>query len=100
MLKNVKSEFYFSKKLFSLFDEGQKLRLIKYSKNLQKNLKISLINYIFFSKRYIIYESKGKGKEYKSDNDKLLYEGEFLNGERNGKGKEYLKGELVFEGEI
>ena len=32
--------------------------------------------------------------------DKLEYEGEYLNGERNGKGKEYNNdGELIFEGE-
>ena len=38
-------------------------------------------------------------KEYKY-NGKLIYEGEYLNGKRNGKGKEYdYKGELEFEGE-
>ena len=29
----------------------------------------------------------------------LIYEGEYLNGERNGKGKEYWNGKLIFEGE-
>ena len=29
----------------------------------------------------------------------LGFEGEYLNGERNGKGKEYIRGILVFEGE-
>jgi len=30
----------------------------------------------------------------------LFYEGEYLNGERNGKGKEYnYNGELIFDGE-
>ena len=29
----------------------------------------------------------GKGKEYK--NGKIIFEGEYLNGQRNGKGKEY-----------
>ena len=29
----------------------------------------------------------------------LLFEGEYLNGKRNGKGKEYWNGELEFEGE-
>ena len=33
-------------------------------------------------------ERNGKGKEYYG-NDKLEYEGEYLNGERNGKGKEF-----------
>ena len=30
---------------------------------------------------------------------KLRFEGEYLNGERNGKGKEYWNGNLIFEGE-
>ena len=34
------------------------------------------------------------------DNDELLFEGEYLNGKRNGKGKEYYdNGNLKFEGE-
>ena len=40
----------------------------------------------------------GKGREY--DNNGLLYfEGEYLNGKRNGKGKEYSDGVLIYEGE-
>jgi len=35
------------------------------------------------------------------NNGKLVYEGEYLNGERNGKGKEYYNnGKLEFEGEF
>ena len=53
-------------------------------------------------KENIVYELKGgKGfiKEY-NDNGKLIFEGEYLNGKRNGKGKEYNKyGKLIFEGE-
>ena len=42
----------------------------------------------------------GKGKEY-SFNKELLFKGEYLDGKRwNGKGKEYsCDGELLFEGE-
>ena len=45
-------------------------------------------------------EKDGKGliKEY-SYEAKLEYEGEYLNGKRNGKGKEYNDGRLKFEGE-
>ena len=50
--------------------------------------------------RYITYESKNKGKEYDFYNDSLLYEGEYLNELKNGKGKEYYpNGQLKFEGE-
>ena len=97
MIKNVKSSYYFNKFLFSFIEEGQKLKLVKYNKIMQNNLDISLINYKYFSQRYIIYESKGKGKEYWYDGT-LIFEGEYLNGERNGKGKEYdNKGKLKFE---
>ena len=37
------------------------------------------------------------GKEYY--NDKLVFEGEYLNDLRNGKGKEYSEDKLIFEGE-
>ena len=51
----------------------------------------------------IIYElinGNGKIKEYDDINDKLTFEGEYLNGKRNGKGKEYnYDGILLFEGE-
>ena len=42
----------------------------------------------------------GKGKKY-NWNGKLIFEGEFLNGKRHGKGKEYdeLNDKLIFEGE-
>ena len=99
MLEKSKS-IYFIKKLFTFVDEKTKLDIIKYNKNMQNIMDINLINYKFYSKKYIIFEENGKGKEYDKYNDKLKFEGEYLNGKRNGKGKEYDKnGELVFEGE-
>ena len=47
---------------------------------------------------YEIKDGKGKAKEYDL-NGKLKFEGEYLNGERNGKGKEYEYGNCIFEGE-
>ena len=41
----------------------------------------------------------GTGKEY-DIYDQLIYEGEFLNGKRHGKGKEYYANKLVYEGEF
>ena len=124
MLKNIKSS-YFSIIILSFLDEKVKLQLIKYNKSLQKKLDIKIINYQFFSGKYIIYESKIRGKEYYGYFDKLIYDGEYLkgkrygkgekyyhqnkiffkgnylNGERNGNKKEYYKnGELLYEGEI
>ena len=40
----------------------------------------------------------GKGKEY-NDKGKLIFEGEYLNGKRNGEGKEYFSNySIAFEG--
>ena len=98
MLQNSKS-IYFLKRLFNCVDEKNKLDIIKYNKNMQNILGISLINYKTFSGRYIIYGKNGKGREY-NYNDLLVFEGEYLNGQRNGKGKEYDdNGELIYEGE-
>ena len=98
MLKKIKSS-YFIKLIYTFVDEAQKLKLIRYNKSIQKNLDISIINYKLFNGNYIIYESNRIGKEYIGNDDTLIYEGEYLNGERNGKGKEYLNGTLKFEGE-
>jgi len=122
MLAAIKSS-YFVKNIFFILDERRKLKLIKYNKQIQNKLKIDLINYILFSNKFIIYENKTKGNEYLRDGDKpnpydensdnrkwrkgkklhplgaLIYEGEFLNGERNGKGKELGLNTLKFEGE-
>ena len=68
MLKDIKSH-YFIKILFLYVDEKQKLKLV----SLQKNIHINLINYKFFSGRYIIYESNRIGKEYDGFIDKLIF---------------------------
>ena len=72
---------------------------MKYNKDLQNKININLINYIFYSGRYIKHGENGIIKEYNYDT-KLIYEGQYLKGKRNGKGKEYnLEGNLIFEGE-
>ena len=53
---------------------------------------------LIFEGEYINGEKCGKGKEY-DDYGNLIYEGEYLNEKRNDKGKEYKKGKLIFEGE-
>ena len=98
MLDNVKSS-YILKIFFSFVDEKRKLKLVKYNKNLQQKIDISISNFIHFKLKYIIYKLKGKWEEYNYDHD-LKFEGEYVNGERNGKGKEYDDdGKLEFEGE-
>ena len=98
MVENIIS-VYFQKILLSSLNEKTKLDLIKYNKYFQNLMDIKLINYKFYKGKYIVYETKGKGKEY-YNNGELTFEGEYLNGKRNGKGKEYYNnGELSFEGE-
>ena len=91
---NIKTIF-FIKHLFSFINDTIKLKLVRYNKNLQNKLSINIIDYQILSGRYIIYEAKDKGKEYMCFNDIVIYEGEYLNGKRNGKGKEYYKDILV-----
>ena len=45
--------------------------------------------------------NKCYGKEYLLNTDRLIFEGGYKNGKRNGKGKEYddLYGKVLFEGE-
>ena len=50
------------------------------------------------NKIYELRNGTGNGKEY-FPNGKLIFEGEYLNGRRNGKGKEYENGKLILEGE-
>ena len=52
---------------------------------------------IKFEGEYLKGEKNGKGKQYHQG--KLIFEGEYLNGEKNGKGKQYDEDKLIFEGE-
>ena len=61
MLKNIKSR-YIIKLIFQYVDEKSKLKIVKYNKSFQKNIGISIINFKFFSGRYIIYESNRQEK--------------------------------------
>ena len=99
MLENLKS-VYILKIFFSNLIEKRILLLITHNKRLQSKLGKSLINYKTFSKQYIVYESSNKGKVYNAYDDSIVFEGEYSNGKRNGKGIEYYNnGRKKFEGE-
>ena len=52
-----------------------------------------------FEGEYLYGEKNGKGREY-YDNGNIQFECEYINGQRNGKGKEYYEnGKLRYEGE-
>ena len=91
---------YFKRKVFSLIYENNIFKLLKYNKRLQYEADLNLVIYREFSGRYIADEFNGKIKEYDSYNNKLVFEGENINGKRNRKGKEYnASGILIFEGD-
>ena len=55
---------------------------------------------MIFEGKYLNGRRNGKGKEYDILGFDLIYEGGYLNGEKNGKGKEYYSdGNLKYEGE-
>ena len=53
--------------------------------------------FLIFEGEYLNGEKNGKGKEFDIIGN-LIFDGEYLNGKRNGKGKEYEHFYLVFDG--
>ena len=99
MAENIKSS-YISEFIFSLLDERVKLKIIKNNKTIQNKLQINIINYKTFSKKYIVQDGNGKIKIYDALYNQLLYKGGYLNGKKNGYGKEYnTSNKLIFIGE-
>ena len=86
MLDRVKS-IHFVKRLFRLISEGKKLKVVKYNRNIQHKLNITILDYKSFIGTYTAFEGNGIVREYYSYNDVILFEGEYLNGRRNGYGK-------------
>ena len=98
-LDNIKSP-YNLKKIFYTLSRSVFLYLIRYNKKMQNKFYINIEDYKKFGNRTKIIENNGLGKEYKLNTDILIFEGEFLNGKKNGKGKEYYEnGQIKFEGE-
>ena len=98
MWRKIRSN-YLLKEILIYMGDKRKLNLIKYNKTMQAIAGLNLIDFRRFSGRYII-EEDCRIKEYNSYDDSLIFEGEYSNGKRNGKGKEYNEeGKLIFEGE-
>ena len=94
---SVKSKYILRKILLSL-GEKRKLLLLKYNKYYHKLMGINIHNYQKLSGKIKIGGINGYGKEYGYDEFNLLFKGYYMNGKRNGKGKEY-EGDKIFEGE-
>ena len=98
MLKKISSLFIL-KKIFTIINNKVKFNSIIHNKKLQKKLGLSLIDFKRFSGRYRKKEY-GKVIEYNKYNNRIIFEGYYSNGKKNGRGKEYNEeGDLIFEGE-
>jgi len=97
-LKNIKSGFNF-KEIFSFLRKQKLLNLIIYNKHLQNTLNINIEDYKKISGKYKKGKKDGKVKIYKLNTNILIFEGEYIKGEKNGKGIEYYdNGKLKFKG--
>ena len=98
LIESIKSLFII-KNIFSFLKECSKLNLIIYNKKFQTKLGIDIEYYKTVSGRVKLLDKNGYGKEYKLNTDILVFEGEYIKGKRNGKGKEYFdNNKLKFEG--
>ena len=97
-IKNVKNKIniksaikskYNVIKIFSFLDLKTKLHIVNYNKSFQRLFGLNIEHYKKVSEKYKIYGINGFGKEYLKNI--LFFEGEYLNGKKNGKGKEYDK---------
>ena len=99
MLNKISSS-YILKQILDNINNKRKLNIIKYNKKLQNRADFNILDYKRFSGKYIIENKYGEIVEYNGGNNHRIYEGEYLDGKRNGQGREYNSdGKLIFEGE-
>ena len=98
MLVNIKSN-KIKKQVFSYLDNKPKLRIIINNKKIQNVLNIDINDYKKFNNCILSIDKNGKGViSSLSDNNLILFEGEYSNKKGNGKGIQYYNGEIIFEG--
>ena len=91
---------YLLKEIFSFLDETKKLNIIIYNQKLQKVFGVDKEYYKKISGKYRSIDKSGYGYEYELHTKKLIFQGKYLNGKKNGYGKElYSNGNLKFDGE-
>jgi len=98
ILESIKS-LHMINEIFSFLNIKKKLDIINYNKQLQEKLGIDIEEYKKISGKYKIGGKNGNIIEYILYTNILIFKGEYLNGKRNGKGKECDNNNLVFEGE-
>ena len=82
--EGVKSKVI-QKKIFSLILYKKTINLIRYNKRFQKMFEIDIENYKKRSCRYKTGEKNGKGQEFTLGKNKLIFEGEYIDGRKCGK---------------
>ena len=98
MWRKIKSIFIL-KKVFINVENKRKLNIIVHNKKIQKKLGLNIFDFIRFSGRYRVEESN-RIKDYSLCENRLLFEGQYSNRNRNGFGKEFdEEGNIIFEGE-
>ena len=85
------NSLYNLREIFSFLQKKKLMNIIIYNKQLQKEYGYNKENYINASGKYKIGKRDGKVKIYILNTNILLFEGNYLKGEKNGKGKEILK---------
>ena len=86
------------KDVLEFLSNFQKLDLFKYNQSIQNRLSLDLEDYKNESQKERIIEKDNFGKEYVLGSKIKIFEGQFLNGKKHGKGKEYYNnGNLKFE---
>ena len=83
------SSFVIFKRVISFLCEKAKLSLIKQNKKIQKALNIDIEYFKKVSQRYRIIQENGKRQEFLINTNYLIFEGEYKNGKKHGKGYEY-----------
>ena len=87
---SVKSK-YILKIIFSYLEKNKALDIIKYNNAYKKIFELNLKKYREISGKIRIGKENGYNRIYNLNNMYILFEGEYLNGKKNGFGKEYIK---------
>ena len=98
MFFNIKSK-YCLEYIFSFIDEKRKLSIIIYNKELQEKLNRNINFYKGIGEKILKIDKNGRGRVY-NPKGHLIFEGEYSNKKKNGKGKEYFFRKIIFEGEF
>jgi len=95
MLDNINS-IYILQWILSNLSEKIKLKIIANNKSLQAKCFIDIIDYKKNANHYVIKDKNGNYKIKSSQNNFMNYEGGYLNGKKNGEGKEYNLVEIKY----